>query len=286
MSERDRVIAVTKKYHGLGNRVRVTLGCASLAEWAGRRFSYVWPTGPAFGARFDELWEYDAPTISTVKSRVLTARHPYRTADLDWFDAARRDHIWQIRTPHAINLPEGAVPWGQRLQELSPAADVAERVRAIHSTDLANAPYVGVMVRAHDVSHSATLQQSPISWYLERMERIAEERPGIRFFVSADTVHAQREVIDRFPTAVAQTDKGAYNSGQALRSAVVDLYLLASAGHLLGPHYSSFPELAQQLAGDRLRLETSQTGPEAMLHPSDVLEMVANPLIPRMQTFR
>ena len=62
------------------------------------------------------------------------------------------------------------------------------------------------------------------------------------------------------PGCVGQRDKGPYNSTQAVRASVVDLYLLASSGYLLGPHFSSFIHLAEHLAGDRLVLETPVTG--------------------------
>ena len=51
----------------------------------------------------------------------------------------------------------------------------------------------------------------------------------------------QEAIVARVPGTSGQTDKGPYNSTAALKSAVVDLYLLAASSHLLAPHYSSFP---------------------------------------------
>jgi hypothetical protein len=47
-----------------------------------------------------------------------------------------------------------------------------------------------------------------------------------------------------------------------LQAAVADLYLLAGSCHILGPHYSSFPELARHLSDDAIALETSTSAPE------------------------
>ncbi len=274
------VIACPRPYHGLGNRVRVTLGTLSLAEWAGRDFAYSWPIGTPFGARMDELWRFEHRTVSPLASRVLSWRHPYRGAELDWLGDASRDRIWQIRTPHALHLPAGATAWGEQLRRLRPVDAVADRILDVHSRHLAGAPYVGVMVRAHAVSHAQTREHSPLEWYITRMTELARTRPKLRFFVSADTPEAQQSVMDAVPNVWAQTDKGAYNSREALQSSVVDLYLLASAGHILGPHFSSFPEMAAELAGGRVRLETSQTDEADRFHEDESLSGVHDPLVP------
>lgn len=282
MSE-GTVIAVTKKLHGLGNRLRVTLGSRSLARWASRDFAYTWPTGAAFGATFDELWQFGEKRISTARSRALALRHPYRRHDLEWLDSARDDRIWQVRTAHALHLPPDATPWGEELQSLAPVPAIAGRVESFFSQHLAEQPYIGVMVRAHAISNTETLRHSPVSWYIERMREVSAEHPGMRFFLSADTAQAQAEVIDAVPGTVALDDKGGYNTKAALVSSVVDLYLLAGSTHLLAPHYSSFPEIAQQLAGPSLRLETSMTQPPTRFGADDRPSLVSDPLRPSIR---
>lgn len=279
-----RVIAFTGKHHGLGNRMRVVLGTRSLARWADREFGYTWPTGPQFGARLDEMWRIDDRRVPVALSKLLSVRHPYRKAGLEWLDAASGDSIWQIRTAHALHLPAGAGTWGQELRALGPVPEIEDRVRSFHDRDLAGKPYVGVMVRAHSISHSATLESSPVDWYIDRMRDIREDRPGIRFFVSADTPAAQAQVLEAVPGSVALDDKGPYNSKRALLSSVVDLYLLAGSGHLLGPHFSSFPEMAQQLGGAGLRLETSKSPEGAALRGTAPLEYARDPLVPSART--
>jgi hypothetical protein len=277
------VIAFTKKLHGLGNRLRVTLGSRSLARWAHRDFAYTWPTGPAFGASFDELWQFGEKRISPLRSRLLSVRHPYRRHELDWLESARSDSVWQIRTAHALHLPPGATPWGEELQSLAPVAAIAERVLDFSGRHLAGEPYVGVMVRAHAVSNTETLKFSPLEWYIDRMRELRAAYPGIRFFLSADTTQAQSQVIDAVPGTVALEDKGGYNTKAALVSSVVDLYLLAGGAHLLAPHFSSFPEVAQRLAGPALRLETSMTGADTRFGPDDAPMMAPDPLRPSVR---
>ena len=277
---RKLVVAYTRKYHGLGNRLRVTLGAKSLAEYTGRRFAYTWPIGSKFGARMTELWEFPERRLPVTASRMLSLRYPYRREDLAWMAAAAGEFVWQIRTPHALHLPPDAATWGAELRTLTPVDDLAERIRDFHHRHLAGPPYIGVMVRAHAVSNAETIAHSPVSWFVERMLQVRQDRPDIRFFVSCDTVDAQSQILETVPGSVALADKGAYNSKAALRSSVVDLYLLAGAAHLIGPYFSSFPEVAQQLAGDRVRLETSRTAPATRLRPADVLTSAEHPLRP------
>ena len=193
---------------------------------------------------------------------------------------AAADRIWQVRTAHALHLPPGATPWGERLRALRPVEGIADRIRAFHARHLSGRPYVGVMVRAHAVSNAKTLEHSPLEWYLDRMRIIRAEHPEIAFFLSCDSEDAQQRVIAEIPGTVALTDKGAYNSKAALLSSVVDLYLLAGAAHLVAPHYSSFPEIAQQLAGPGIRLETSMTDERTRLSEGDRLAVAADPLHP------
>ena len=169
---------------------------------------------------------------------------PYRDAGLGWIDdAARTERVWQIRTPHALNLPAGAPSWPASLRALQPVDGIRRRILELFGAS-AGRPYLGVMIRAHSIAHDATLRESPVEWYLDRIDEIRSARPELGLYVAADTDAAFARVARRFPDCVGQTDKGAYNSRPALRAAVADLYLLAGSCHILGPHYSSFPELA------------------------------------------
>lgn len=275
------VLAFTGKYHGLGNRVRVVLGSQVLARSENRAFVYTWPTGAHFGARFDQLWMFDAPSVPAMFSRALAYRFPYLDNELHWLDdGAREQRLWQIRTPHAIVLPPDCPPWETELRALAPTAPVATQIRHAFASGPAGRPYVGVMIRTNSNAHEQTLTCSPLEWYLARMREIREIWPDVPFYVSADTPDAFVAVNRAFTGCFGAADKGAYNSEKALIASVVDLYMLAASSHLLGPHYSSFPELAQLLAGPQLRLETSMTPRETSFIGLEVLSTAADPVRP------
>jgi len=263
--------------------MRVVLGARALAEHEGRSFAYVWPTGRGFGARLDELWDVDARRWSEARSHAWSLVYPYRDAGLGWLDeAARRERVWQIRTPHALTLPPGAPDWRAELRALEPVVPVRHRIAELAAAS-ADRPYLGVMIRAHRVAHEATLRESPVEWYLDRIAEIRAARPDLGLYVAADTDAAFARVAERFPDARGQAGKGPYNSRQALRAAVADLYLLAGSCHLLGPHYSSFPELARHLAADAIALETSTSDPSTRFEAQHELTL-GTPLRPELRS--
>ena len=275
------VLAVTDKHHGLGNRVRAVLGARVLAAAEGRSFAYTWPTGKQFGARFDDLWDFDAPLVGTTASRLAARRFPYRDNQLRWLDGpARSQRLWQIRTPHALVLPPLCPPWESELRALVPSLAVQRGIHRAAARAGSGAPVVGVMIRTHTNAHQETLKHSPLAWYLGRMREIHDIWPEVQFYVCADTPAAFLEVARMFPRCLGTANKGPYNSKAALTASVVDVYMLASSAHLLAPHYSSFPELSARLAGPQLRLETSLTGPASALASRDGCTFAPNPLQP------
>lgn len=261
------LITYNGRYSGLGNRVRVVLGSKLLAEAEGRDFYYVWPTGRTFGPKFSQLWEINDRTLPRAISKALSLKYPYSDHTLDWIDHRRRsERIWQIRTSQALHLPAGTRSWHEELRLMRPVGEVVDRITSSYGAGLAERPYVGAMIRAHAASHTKTIEHSPVEWYLDRMRKIRSSYPDVQFFVSCDVAEVQDRVGHEIGGCHSLSDKGAYNSVEGVRSAVADLYLLASSSYLLGPHYSSFVELARYLAAKAIPLETSMATPTGVLN--------------------
>lgn len=281
------LIAYNGADSGLGNRVRVVLGAKVLAEHERRKLFYVWPTGTLFGPRFTDLWDFAGGTrVARSVSRALATLYPYENADVAAAPAAvRARRVRQIRTGGELLLPTGLRSWREEFRDLTPAADIAERVRMFYDQQLRGRPYVGVQIRAHSVSHPQTKEASPVSWFAGRMRQIAARQPGTAFFVSCDVPDVVTSLKAEIPHIHALSDKGAYNTVAGVKSAVVDLYLLASSGYVLGPHYSSFLHLADYLAAERVPIETSQHTPPDIID-LDARGWAADPLRPGQRTAR
>ena len=247
---RKALLAYNDRYVGLGNRVRVTMAAANLAEYVGRDFYYVWPTGKLFGPSFQDLWQWDrGRRIPWQAARALSELKPFAFVDDSLGDILDRPDapLWQINTGGELRLPAGVRDWREDFRALPPAEPIARRVTGIFDEHFRGRPYVGVMIRAHQVSHARTLETSPVQWFEERMRVLREQNPDLGFYVSCDVQEIQDRIVAAFPGSYGQRDKGPYNSTRAVRAAVVDLYLLASASHTIGPYWSSFIELAEFL---------------------------------------
>ena len=247
---RKALVAYNRYTAGLGNRVRVTMGAANLAEHVGRGFYYVWPTGEKFEPRFDELWDWDRGTVVPRAASRALAKVPgcgYVESDLVGLQGRESSPLWQIRTGGELSLPDEVRSWRADFRRLTPVDKIAATATGIFDEHFRGRPYVGVMIRAHQVSLAKTLETSPVQWFEERMRVLREQNPDLGFYVSCDVQEIQDRIVAAFPGSYGQRDKGPYNSTRAVRAAVVDLYLLASSSYTLGPNSSSFIHLADYL---------------------------------------
>jgi hypothetical protein len=283
MRTRGTLIVSVSRYAGLGNRVRAVLSGQSLAEYADRRFFYCWPTERRiFGAAMTDLWQYGAHRVPWSLTKILAPRYPQHNANWKWMAEANADRVWQIRSGQPLPLPEGAVPWTERLRSLRPTDEIADRINDFFDANLRGRPYVGVMIRAHENSHEQTRAASPVSWFAGRMKEISDAVPDVGFYVSCDVPDGTQQILDQFSNAFALPGKGSYNSAISIKASVVDLYLLASSVHILGAHYSSFPELAAHLADGQIALETSVNNAEFHTSGSQ-WSLVEDPLYPHLR---
>lgn len=279
---RKALVAYNGLAVGLGNRVRVTMGAANLAEHHERDFYYVWPTGTPFEPTFRELWDFErGRVIRRATSRALATVVPYVDENLVGLRASAP--VWQIRTGAELVTPPGVRSWREDFRRLTPVEEIAGPVTRIFDEHFRGVPYIGVQIRAHEVSHARTTTTSPVEWFERRMAVLAEQNPGVPFYISCDVQEVQDRLVERFTGSFGQRDKGPYNSTRAVRAAIVDLYLLACAGHMVGPYYSSFIHLAEYL-GD---LSTITENPvEEFPQQPDITApgLAADPLRPAVRT--
>ena len=274
---RKWVVAYNTRGNGLGNRLRMTLAARNLATARNREFAVVWPTGSRFRPRFSDLWEGDlGHPLPLILAQLLGRFYPFRDGHIRNIDSDADSRLWLIRTGGGLELPDGVRDWEDELRELVPIAAIADRIEKLHA-QFHGAAYLGVQIRSHPVSHSQTKTLSPVEWFEHRLAEIHETDPTLRFFFSCDEEEVKSQFLDLSPGSVALDEKGPYNSVRGVQDAIVDLYLLASSGYIIGPSHSSFVELAVYLSDHTVYLETSMK--VAQLHV-DSLETVPDPLRP------
>ena len=282
MKNRGLVVAYNGADAGLGNRIRVTLGAANLARAENRAFRYVWPQTPLFEPALSDIWDWrEGRTMSRAVSRVMAKVTGYYDNTLSGIRRDASRPVWQVRTGGVLQLPEGVTPWEQSFRELSPVKEVSELVSSTFDRHLRDRVYVGVQLRVHAVSHQVTKEASPVEWYTHRMDEILQDRPDTAFYISCDVPEVKRRILAAYPTAVGLEHDAAYNSTTAVRHAVSDLYLLASSVHMLGPHHSSFIEMAQHLSSPSVTTEKAREG-DAVPNWSSV-PLARDPLTPHLR---
>lgn len=168
---------------GLGNRIRALLGGLALAKMQGRKFYYVWRVDKKFAASMTDLWDFKYPLSNESSAwffhKLGVKRYDAQLPDLDLVN--RQRHI-QISTIHELRPQILREKWREELRLLCPVPVVQERIRRTWSSGLSNRPFVSVMIRAHEASHEKTRINSPVEWYLRRMEELANKNNGLIFF--------------------------------------------------------------------------------------------------------
>lgn len=244
---------------GLGNRLRFMLSCQAIADAERRQFYYHWPVGESkgvrFGAHLNELWHYNQGTVlDTPVSRVSIRFFGSTEGDLA---SVRNDEIIQVAGDRIIQGFGNEANWGDILADMEPADTVMELAeKAASSLDPG---YVSVQVRAHPtLSHQKTLDKSPVSWFIKRMQEFRDENPATQFFVSSDTEEARAAIVARFPDAVSIAKTGEYNSRESLIQSTADLVMLSRSSHILAPYFSSFAQLGWVMGRKAMPIEDSQ----------------------------
>jgi hypothetical protein len=111
------------------------------------------------------------------------------------------------------------------------------------------------------------------------MLEIRKDFPNVRYFLSCDDEATRATIGAAVPGVLSITKPGGFNTSQGVQDAVVDLYLLAASAYLVGPHWSSFMDMATLLGGSTLRSETS-VSPRNLEGAIPLQRMVSDPTQP------
>lgn len=253
------LVASIPHHAGLGNRLRFLLSAQAIADAESRNFYYHWPVGERgdrqFGARLDELWEYDGGTPIEKPTSIVPPLEFFGTeGDLT---SIREDEIMHVAGHRILRGFGGEVYWGDLLANMQPTEEVMALVNEV-SPELEGG-FISVQVRAHPtLSPSKTLELSPVSWFIDRMQAMFDQNPEVEFFLSSDTEEARAEIEARFPDVISIPKSGGYNTRDALIESTADLVMLSRSYHILAPYWSSFAELGWIMGGKAVPLEDSQ----------------------------
>lgn len=117
---------------------------------------------------------------------------------------------------------------------------------------------VGVQVRRTD--NAIAIINSPLELFTERMRELLAADETTRFFLATDDVNVELELKLTFGDKIISPPKDLSRQTVAgIQAAVVDLFVLAGTGQILGSYWSSFSEVAAWMG--KAKLEVIKTLP-------------------------
>jgi hypothetical protein len=120
-----------------------------------------------------------------------------------------------------------------------------------------NAPYEDFTNWATESQTSLLKWRNGSHWKIfeSKMREILANDPSTEFFLCADNEFIYEEIKNSFGQAVSFQPRSTYDrSKEQIRSAVIDVYLLAATKSLLGSNWSTFTEIAQRMGGQKVSL--------------------------------
>jgi hypothetical protein len=109
--------------------------------------------------------------------------------------------------------------------------------------DLLGLTAVGVQVRRTD--NTMSIANSPLELFTGRMKELLAADETTRFFLATDDVNVELELKLIFGDRIISPPKDLSRQTVAgIQAAVVDLFVLAGTGRILGSYWSSFSEVA------------------------------------------
>lgn len=236
-----------------------TLSVASVAAATGRNLQVYWPLDKLFECPVERIWTnfpgdaIEAGDLPLIGPDVLT---DWRTITPESWSTITDPTVY-LRGYGGIPQPAGSHFWGELFRDL----ELTSEVRGLVEQAWADLPKVagvlGVSMRVNELSHAKTKEHSPTEWYVAELERFSTTHPNAGIFLSCDEASIAKRMMAQFSNIVAVDYPGEYNSARAVIKAVADLYVLASATEIISPYWSSFPNMAYQLAGEQVPMRSS-----------------------------
>ena len=256
---------------GLANRMRAIVSAAALTGETGHRLHVVWFKDAGLNCRFDELF---CPI-----GRTDIRLHEATFADFLLHDRPRRKNLWlpglfqhaafdarlyeqapelapgspfdagqwlagHSRAYIATCYPFHPSPTSLYAALFRPVEAIERQVRTY--TERFSAHTVGIHIRRTD--NAMSIAHSPLSLFIQAMERELEAHPDTTFFVASDSEADKHTLRTHFgPRILTSSAPADRNSKAGMQQGAVDLFTLSRTGKIFGSCYSSFSEVAAML---------------------------------------
>ena len=194
-----------------------------------------------------KIWER---SLRVIHDRCLSFLYPVRLfpSDLKTYVSHRHDFDRLIAGKRIVYINANNRFCDSR-HPFSQFAPIEYLLKVIDSYTRGFDNVVGVHVRRTD--NRASIQNSPTSRFIERMEREVDADGSTRFFVATDSPEEEEHLRRAFPARIISYQKRSLDrkDPRAIQDALVDLWCLSRCRKLIGSYSSSFTEVAWQVNG-------------------------------------
>lgn len=112
---------------------------------------------------------------------------------------------------------------------------------------------IGVHIRRTD--NEASIRQSPIELFYQRLDRDIEENKHVGIYLATDSEEVKTAMRERYGDRVLASEKQADRGSLAgIKEGIVDMYTLARTQKIYGSFQSSFSDMASQIGGAPLEI--------------------------------
>lgn len=259
-----RKILVATLTHGLCNRLRALLCAIAYSEITNRKLLLHWPKEEQFSVDLRDLWEHPYQEIGIAKRKLFENLFG-RYTNPDSIHLGINDQIVCINTIYTFCRTQYPAPLVSYLSRLKLIEPLEQQIESFASQWFHGNVVVGVSIRYKN-AHPKTLEASPLEWFIQRINQIHEQFPGVLFFLSADCKEVGQIIRSSTQAAICQLPRN-YRSHQVdgIQEALCELYLLTRTNYILGSYLSSFSDMAGRLRGNLAYENSKSKLDEAMI---------------------
>ena len=235
--------------------MRAVASAKILAETMKRELKVVWePEERVCNCRADDLFE-NIPQIAlslldTEVNLYYTVVNPAQIQDIErQDDMSKIIHIITCSTLKSGSMRQSEFDsrFRQELQNLQPVPKIQQRVLPDASQ------MIGLQIRQKD--HWPGIRYSPVSLFLQAIDRHIAENSRSRFFLCSDSSFVRKYLKNRYRNKIFFYSNGEISrkTTRGIQAALVDLLTLSKTAVIYGSYFSSFGEVAHQIHRSPLR---------------------------------
>ncbi len=268
---------------GLANRMRALASGIAIAKKLNTKLICIWIENNELNARFDQLFEkidgiefrtkkkkYNYLKFSNQKKlhRKILAKLINKIIGIDYnlkekdilkipsenrrefiIDEAKKHKNVYLRTCEQYGVIDA------ELKLLKPTKEIIEIIKSVSFNFTPNT--IGIHIRRTD--HLKSIQNSPTSLFIEKIQQNISLNPDVNFFLSTDDPSVEQELKTLFGNKIICFEKTfSRETLIGIQHAMVDMYCLSKCKMIYGSYWSSFSGMAAQLTHVELEILSSK----------------------------